>query len=200
MNLIAKINGCAPLCMHNGAGANPLDSREMPAFLQKKFGVKTFREAEKGLSTKRGKTDSDHKNLSVLGFYGSLYLVKETIVYPAKCLKAAIVTQAKHFKLGQQAKRAVSILLDAPLEFPNSKKGLDKLYDLHKYIEPVKVGQAKVVRTRAIFPIWSLEFKIQLVDKILNKQSLKEILEQGEFYGSLERRPDFGKYKLVSLK
>lgn len=199
--LKVKIEGVKPLILHNGQGANPIDNREMPNFLQKKFGCKLYREAIKPISSKRGKTEKDHINLSELSFYSSLYLNdKKQIILPAENLERMLETQAIANRKGATFKRAVSIDEDVILEFPNKNKPLKALYDLHKYIVMGVVSRSKVSVTRAIFPKWSATFKISYDPKQINEAEIKDNLALGEFYGSFERRPKFGRYKFKVVK
>ena len=199
-----KIEGISPLIMHNGMGANPIDPRKLPSFLKKRLGVEyeTYGEACKWLKKSRNKL---HDKLSVLGFYSSLYLnTEEQVIYPAECFERNIVELSKAFKdgrasLANKVRRAVSVLQDAILDFPNKKKPLKDLYDLHRYDTMVKVDKSKVPSTRAKFDQWSCEFLISFEPEELHQNQIKEILNKGVLYGSLERRPKFGRYKLVSM-
>ena len=198
--ITCKIEGISPLIFHNGEGANPVDQRVMPDFLQKKLGFKYFREG-KVLSSKKKKSDADHEKLAELGFYSSLYLNKSgKIVYPAKCFQRTILDQARESKLGRQVQRGVLVLQDSLLDFENKNKPLKDLYDLHRYDELVKVSTATTPRTRAIFEKWSAEFTIELATKVIDISTLKEILALGKLYGSCERRPRFGRYKVTKLQ
>ena len=200
-NFEITIKGITPLIMHNGAGASPTDPRELPGFLKKEMGCGTFLEATKNLSKKRGKSEEDHAKLAKLGFYSSLYLnAVGKIIYPSKCLEKMIHEQSKETKQGRVVQRGVIVPEDALLDFPNKNKSLEELYSLHRYDELVKVSQATTPRTRAIFPEWSCTFKVELVAKVIDLATLKDILELGRVYGSLERRPKFGRYELVEVK
>ena len=192
------ITGTTSLIMHNGEGANPNDSRELPDFLKEKYGVKTFKDAIKPLSSKRGKSEKDHESLAELGFYSSLYLnEKNQIIYPSECLEKMIQTQAKETKLGKVVTRGLSVPSDALLDFPNKDKPLEELYHLHKYQKLVTVSQSKTLRTRAEFPTWSCTFDIEFNMNVISEKTIFEILALGEFFGSLERRPKHGRYKLT---
>ena len=199
--VLVKIKGVSPLIMHNGAGANPIDPRKLPDFLKAKFGCDTFLEATKTLTKKRNKSEADHAKLAELGFYSSLYLNKDNkLIYPARCFERAILDQSKELKQGQIVKRGVVVPEDALLDFPNKNKKLKDLFALHRYDTLVKVSQSTTPRTRAIFPDWSCAFKIELVSKVIDLVTLKDILALGLIYGSLERRPRYGRYKVVSCK
>ena len=201
--LAVVIAGTTPLIMHNGAGASPTDSRELPDFLKKKTGFKTFGEASENLKKKR---DKNHELLAEVGFYSSLYLDENNkVIYPALCLERMIVEQSKEFKDGRaslapKARKAICVTENALLEFPNKNKPLKDLFDLHRYDTIVKISMAKTPRTRAKFDEWSCEFKVELMSKLIDEGTFEEILKLGTFYGSLERRPRFGRYNVVSVK
>ena len=108
--------------------------------------------------------------------------------------------QAKATKKGQLVKRGVTVPNDALLDFPNKKKPLKSLYDLHKYKTLVVVSQSKAPNTRAIFPIWSCEVTIEFNPTVISKAELKDTLKLGEIYGSLERRPRYGRYRFAEMK
>ena len=195
-----NIKGKTPLILHNGAGAAPNDPRVLPDFLQKKFSAKTFGEAGK-LSTKRNKTDADHEKLAELGFYSSLYLDdKGRIILPSVNLEKMIHDQSKELKLGRIFQRGLMVPENAVLDFPNKKKKLKDLFELHRYDCLVKVSQSTTPRTRAIFPEWSCVFTVELVAKVVDLSTLKEVMDLGEIYGSFERRPRHGRYKVVSIR
>lgn len=197
-----EFTGVKPLIMHNGKGADPLDDRKMPDFLQKEWsGLKTFRDAKNSLKNKRGKTDKDLLKLSRVDFYSSLYLnSKNQIIVPSENIQRAIETQAKNLKKGTIAKQAVFIHLDSILEFKNKNKSFKSLYDSHKYITLVKIAQSKTLSTRAIFNQWSFVSKIQYNNSLMDRETLLDILNLGEVYGFMGRRPQFGHYKIKVLK
>ena len=64
----------------------------------------------------------------------------------------------------------------------------------------VRVGQARVMRTRPIFPHWQLEFKILWDDTELNAEQLRDIVEAAGKTGAGDWRPRFGRFRLESLK
>ena len=202
-NLKVKIVGTSPLIMHNGEGANPQDLRQLPDFLAKKTGCKTFGEAGSKLKKER---DKNHELLAEVGFYSSLYLNKKNkVIYPSMCLERMMVEQSKAFKDGRatlaaKAKRAICVNEDAELEFENKDKPLKELFDLHRYDTLVKVSMAKTPRTRAMFVNWSCVFFVELLSDLISLDMLQEVLKLGTVYGSLERRPKYGRYVLKEFK
>lgn len=195
-----EITGISPLIQHNGEGANPLDDRKLPDFLSKEIGYKTIKEASKAMVNKRKKTDKDHEILSKIGFYSSLYLSNTgKVLFPAECFYKAIETQAKSLKKGNLIRMGVNVLSDTDLCFPNKDKSLESLYSDHAYKAMVRVGMSKTLRTRAIFPEWSAIFKVEYNPITIEKGELKSILDLGKSFGCMERRPKFGRYKVVKF-
>ena len=85
--------------------------------------------------------------------------------------------------------------------FPDREKLKDQaLFDKHRYDTMVKVNMGMVASTRAIFPKWSVTFVVELLEHVLDQSQLKDILALGEYSGSLERRPEFGRFKVKSFK
>ena len=198
-----KIEGTSPLIMHNGMGSDPADPRELPVFLQKKTEMKTHGEAQSLKQQKNKKPEL----IALTSFFSSLYRNERgQIVYPAKCLKKMLVEGGKEFKVGRaslksKVQKAVTIINDAILVFPDSEKLKDQsLFDKHRYDTMVKVNMSMVASTRAIFPKWSVTFVVELLEHVLDQSQLKDILALGEYSGSLERRPEFGRFKVKSFK
>ena len=190
-----EIKGTSPLIIHNGAGANPIDPREMPDFLQKKFDCKRYIEAIKPLSSKKKKSETDFENLALLGFYSSLYLNdKGQIIIPAECFLAQIIKQSMDLRKGPLFKKAVTVPKDSVLEFENKSKPLKSLFEKHRYDSIVRIASAKTPRTRAIFNKWSFKIEIEFISDLLSKQDLIEVIDLGKFSGFLARRPQYGRY------
>jgi len=40
----------------------------------------------------------------------------------------------------------------------------------------VKVGQARVMRTRPMFPEWTLQFNVTYIDELINKRDIAEVI------------------------
>ena len=84
------IRGVAPLLMHNGQLANPMNK---------------FAKAMKAVTSKRKKTDEDHIELARLEFLGGLYADDQgRAVLPGEVIEGTIVAGAKKTKKGKDAK------------------------------------------------------------------------------------------------
>lgn len=178
------ISGLSPLIQHSGRLADPLD----PAT-----------QALARLTSKRKKTIDDHKALSKCEWYGGLYLLDGKVCLPGEVLEAALVEGAKKFKLGKVAKGGVMVSESAFLDFKGPKTP-DELWDHGGYVKraAVRVGQARVIRTRPIFPAWGCTFTVTWdPDLVKDERQIIEIAESAGQSGIGDWRPKFGRFEVV---
>src|ERR1700724_2686344 len=81
-----RMVGAAPLLMHNGCLADPLDERSINLA---------------AITGKRAKTRADHEEISRLEWFGGLWLNDKRPCLPAAAVKAALVDAASHAEEGQ---------------------------------------------------------------------------------------------------
>ena len=66
---------------------------------------------------------------------------------------------------------------------------------------PVKVGMARVVRTRPFFKGWSAQFTLNVMDNVANKDEVEGwIKDAGLYVGLCDWRPRYGRFKLMDFK
>jgi len=149
---------------------------------------------------KRAKTESDLEMMSKIEFAAGLYKnSKNEIVLPVHVLDATLIAGAKKFKLGPQAKAGIFVESDSILEFRDKGQPDEFLYE-NGYIHRVnvKIGQAKIMRTRPIFEEWSATLNINFDETIIDKDEiLKLISKAGEVVGLCDWRPRFGRFEIV---
>lgn len=194
-----KIIGRSTLMNHNVQLANPLNPI-----------VKMI----KSYSGKRKKTDEDLEVLSQLEWVGGLYTSEPfediqvsngivtpvgggACILPAVGIEAAIISAAKKFKLGTTFKSAILIDEDPIIDFPGKSKPIAELIRNPKYtdVRAVTVNRAKIMRTRPVFPDWSVSFDLQYLPDQISKQQIKDVLDVGgRVVGMFEYRPRFGSY------
>ncbi len=181
-----QIRGLTPLIMHSGRLADPLD--EATQALAK-------------LTSKRQKTIEDHKAVSKCEWYGGLYLdANGAPCLPGEVLEACLVEGAKKYKLGKVAKGGIIVAGDFALEY-DGPKNADKLWAHGGHLKRagVRVGTARVIRSRPIFPQWSCTFAIQWDPSLVkDEDQVHEIVESAGMSGVCEWRPKFGRFELVS--
>ena len=166
------------LLMHNGRLANPRDP---------------YAKALKEITAKKKKSDEDHEEVSRREFQGSLYHDDEVGPYlPGDALQAMIVEGSRKAKQGREFV-SVSVEEDlVPLQYqgPRDRDGLWK-EDRFVHVTGVKVGTARVMRTRPIFRNWKAAFTVTLEDDAtINPEDIERALTTaGRVVGIGDWRP-----------
>lgn len=181
------LTGEAPLLMHN-------------AQLSDKFNPIT-REMAKITAKRTKKTDDDEWELRRLEFMGGLYYDPDLGPFiPAENMEASLAKAAGLTRNGQDVKRGVRInTAQAPLMYdgPRDRDGLWNGGDTagHAHFASVKVGQARIIRTRPVFRKWMVEFDGIIDPNILDPESLDEFLgKAGTMIGLGDWRPRYGTF------
>lgn len=182
-----KITGVAPLLMHNGQLANPLNE---------------FSKQMKKISSKRDKTDADFEELARLEWYGSLYLSDGKPCLPGEILEAAFLTAAKKQKRGKQAQAGIICPKSYPLVYDGKRKPEELWADPeYRWTVGARVQQNRVMRTRPIFREWSCKIELQYDDSLLNEEEVNHLVRvAGEIVGVGDWRPKFGRFKVETSK
>lgn len=179
------IRGLTPLIMHNGRLADPLD----PAT-----------QALAKLTSKRNKTIDDHREVSKAEWYGSLYLDDDGLpCLPGEVIEAALVAGAKHYKLGKVAKGGIVVDGLFPLEY-NGPRSVDGLWKDGGFLKRagVRVGQARVIRSRPIFPDWECSFEIHWdPSTVKDEDTIFDIVKAAGNVGIGDWRPKFGRFEVL---
>lgn len=183
-----KITGIAPLIVHNGELADPFYS---------------FSSEIKKISGKRKKTDADHEMMAKLEWRGGLYINENKLIIPSECFEASLVGAAKLSRLGKDAARGLFVEDHLVIEgdgIPNAvtDEVLDEMYTSGKFTfrKGVRVGTAKVMRTRPIFGLgWFANAAIVFNDAVFNRQQIEDLaIAAGSQIGLCEWRPRFGRF------
>jgi hypothetical protein len=180
------IEGIAPLLMHNGQLANPLNP---------------FVKKMKALTSQRKKTDEVHAELSELEFRGGLYFSNEGVVgIPSEVIESCLIEGAKKSKLGKQFKSAIAVMENSPLDY-GEKLTVDQLWERNEEfadVRGVKVGTSRVMRTRPIFRNWRLEFEVSYNADLVNPEQIQlAVSDAGTQVGLCDYRPKFGRFQIV---
>lgn len=183
-----RIEGVAPLMMHNGQLADPTNGyvREI-----KKF------------TSKRKKTDDDHANIRELEWNGGLYLDgNDHPCIPADVLLGFVVNSSKKLKLGPKAKAGIfETKPNYPLTY-DGPKNVEKLFKDSRFVDvrSAKVGMARVMRTRPRFDEWSLDFELLFDSEIIDASEIRDIIViGGQQVGLCDYRPRFGRFVVGAL-
>ena len=186
MKFTARLRGTTPLVMHNGRLVNPLDPI-----------VKDI----KKITAKRKKTDDDHEAIARLEHRASLYLDPDVGPFiPGENIHRMLVDAGKPVKLGKRVTEAVLITSDVnPIAY-SGPRDADGLFGDRNYVlmVPVRVGTARTMRCRPIFPVWSCEATGFLDESLMDFGDLKQLAETGgAAIGLGDWRPRYGRFEVV---
>jgi len=184
-----RIAGTAPLIMHNGQLADPANE---------------WTRAVKEISGKRKKTEADYKEMARLEWMGALYLQDGCPCIPGHVFEAALIGKggaARKQKMGKQAAAGLYVTKNFPLiyEGPSDPKEL-WLDEKFRFVVAVKVGQARIMRTRPIFHEWSAEVEIEFDPDLVNADDVRLwVRTAGYEVGLMDWRPKFGRFDVTEI-
>lgn len=190
------IKGTSSIIQHNGAAG--LDTRS-PANIEK---------AE--IARKRGsnRTITDDERLRELECQVSLYLdASGAPTIPEAAVRACIETAARKMKQGPQVREGLIVTDIVSFDYDKERYGVtaDELGKTAQFTVPVKVGQARIERTRAKFDEWELTFRLDTDEELVDQQQLASWLDiAGRRIGLGDWRPEksgtYGRFETVSVK
>jgi len=186
IQITVELMGNQPLLCHNVELANPM-SRTAKAMAE--------------ISSKRKKTDADRLEMGRLEWFGGLYLAPgiEGPAFPTRSIKRCLIEGGRINKLGKQIERGLSFEdMFVPIAYGGSRD-LDNLYQSGDYtdVSMVRVGNARIARTRPKFTEWALVATGWMEDDILNVGDLQMIAAQaGRSVGVGDNRVNgFGRFR-----
>ena len=181
-----QLTSSAPLLMHNGQAANPLNK---------------WAKLSKQISSKRAKTDADHEEMARIDFLASLYMAPDGPVIPSYVLDAVLVNGAKKSKEGMIAKSGAFCLEHARLEYDGPRTA-EELWaeERFRHTALVRVGNAKVVRCRPVFNEWSAVVSVNIENTIVNPARVDDWWKvAGTQVGLCDWRPQHGRFTAVRI-
>ena len=184
--------GVSPLLCHNGQTADPRN---------------TYSKAIKAISGKRKKVDADYDEMARLEWLAGLYLANDDLIIPDFVIESTMINGAKKSKRGPQAKCGLFFTEHASLEFAGkpdiiSDQTLAEMFASGDFTHTigVKVGMAKVMRTRPMFRRWSFKAIAQYDPDVLNLRDVEEIAgDAGKLVGLGDWRPKHGRFEAEVL-
>jgi hypothetical protein len=182
-SLTLRIVGAAPLVMHSGALANPLSpaSKEL-----------------KKITKKRPKTDADIEYMSRVEWTGGLWLSHGHPCIPGEAIEAAFVQAARKSRRGAIAKAGMISPGDWPIEY-DGPRDLAALWEDESFrlVAGVRVGQARIMRTRPIFHRWAATVTFEYLDDQLDESDVIDLLRiAGRLIGVGDWRPRYGRFEV----
>jgi len=181
-----KLTSLAPLIMHNGQTADPLNK---------------WSKLIKQTSSKRNKTDSDYEEMAHLEFIAGLYLDENGPIIPSFVIDSVVVNGAKKSKEGQSAKSGCFCLKHARLDY-DGPRTVNELWadERFRFSKKVRVGQASVQRMRPIFTDWSTIITLQYEDTLVNLSRVDAWLDAASTQvGLCDWRPQYGRFTVERL-
>jgi hypothetical protein len=183
-----RFKGVSPLLCHNGQTADPRN---------------TYAKAMRAVSSKRKKTDADFDELARLEWLAGLYRTNDDLVIPDYVIESTMIGGAKKSKRGPQAKCGLFFTEHASLQFAGkpdaiTDETLAEMFASGDFTHTigVKVGMAKVMRTRPIFRNWSINAIAQYDPDVLNLRDVEEIAtDAGKLVGLGDWRPKHGRFE-----
>lgn len=180
------LTGTAPLLMHNGQLADPLN-----AFVKKL----------KEITKKRQKTEEDLREISRLEWRGGLYFDASLgPVIPSEMIDACLVEGAKKRKLGKAFKSSV-FAVNGPYKLiykgPRDEAGLWS-DDAFRSVMSARVGTSRIMRCRPKFEQWSLKIEVMLLPGEVNPSDVADAIEAaGAMVGLGDFRPRYGRFTVT---
>lgn len=190
-----RIDGTAPIIMHNGAAG--IDPR-LPENLEKKQ-----------IASKRAgnRTEEDDLRLRELEVMTSLYVDDNgRPTLPATCFRAMLETSARKMKQGAQVREG---LIVEECEFFDYDEDLgttpEELSKTVQFTVGVVVNRARILRTRARFDQWGAVFVVDGDEELVDKLHLETWLKiGGKRIGLGDWRPEksglYGRFETTSIK
>jgi hypothetical protein len=179
--LTYKLTSSAPLIMHNGQTADPLNK---------------WAKALKQISSKRMKTDADFEEMARIEFMAGLYMGQDGPIVPANLIDALILNGAKKSKEGVRSKSSCFCLKHARLEYDGPRTAQELWEDdRFRFSSIVRVGQARVNRMRPIFNDWSAVVTLNVEDTLIDPARVTEwLVAAGNQVGIGDWRPQYGRF------
>jgi hypothetical protein len=181
-----KLDGVAPLIVHNGSLADPMNP---------------IVQAMKRETCLRKKTDETHIEIARLEFLGSLYLENNIPVIPGEAIEAMLISasgvqKAKAiFKAGMFCEGSFPIEYDGPTD-------PDGLWADKRFVSTVgaRVMKARIMRTRPIFKNWSITVEVSYFPSVISESQITSAMEHaGTFIGLCDWRPRYGRFEAKKI-
>jgi len=187
--IVFEIRGIAPTIMHNGQMCNPMN-----VFVRK---IKEL--TAKG----KKKTDDDLIEIARLEFLGSLYLDdKNEPCWPGENIETMVRSAARTERRGKEVEKALICESNWALIYEGPRNP-EKLWEDERFrlYVPSRVGPARVMRSRPIFTAWRLNFTMNYLPSLVNREDVIRWVEiAGREIGLSEWRPKHGRFEVVSAK
>lgn len=181
-----QLSSSAPLIMHNGQMADPMN----------KWSI-----ALKKITSKKVKTDADHEEIARIKFLASLYLSPDGPILPSYVIEATLINAAKKTKEGQTAKSAFFCPTHATLEYDGPRDANSLWADEQfRFFALVVVNRARVPNMRPVFNNWTCTVEVSVENTLANPSRVDEWMNvAGTQVGMCDWRPRYGRFTAQRL-
>lgn len=185
MKIRITLTGTSPLLMHNSRLSDPLD---------------TYAKELKVFTSKKRKTEEDHRTMSEIEFKGGLYIHKESNgpYVPGINVLRSLVEGGRINKLGKDVERGLRLTLDSnecPLVYKGPRDVAGLWADEESFVSRMSVknpgNSSRVMRTRPIFKEWALEAEFEVDPGIITSLDVMQQIatNAGQLAGLGDYRP-----------
>lgn len=139
--------------------------------------------------------------MAKIEFMAGLYLSTDGPYLPAHMIDAVLINGAKKSKEGITAKSAAFCSGPALLQY-NGPRDAEALWqdENFRFSVPVRVGNARVIRTRPKFDNWSAIITIDFEPSLVNEARIDDWLNKaGSQIGLGDWRPQHGRFYVQRL-
>ena len=176
-----QLTGCRPLLMHSGRLADPLDP--------------IARDLAK-LTGKRLKTAADHEEIARVEWNGSLWLSGGKPCIPSEAIEGTFINAARSRRKAKAACAGIMVMEACPLQY-DGPSDLDELWEdpAFRLRRPVRVRNARPIRTRPRFAEWRVKTTVNFTPSLLDRAEVLEIFAiAGAQEGIGDWRPKYGRF------
>jgi hypothetical protein len=175
-----QLVGVAPLLMHSSRLADPLDPQRVKLA---------------AITSKRLKTQSDHRRIAELEWHACLWLHEGMPCLPAEAVEGAFVQAAKTRNKGKIARAALAVDRPALLHYEGPKT-VEGLWNdpAHALRAMVRVQKALTARTRPRFPNWTARISATFLVTLMNRSEVLDYFRIAGALGIGDWRPRYGKF------
>lgn len=151
------------------------------------------------ITRKKGsnRTIADELRIKELETERSCYFEKGRFALPSTLVRAVIEKAARSLKQGPQVRRGLWVTSSLGFDFLNSDWSREKLLKTSyengglQHSVPVRVGQSRVLRTRALFQEWTAKYALETDPEQVDESQLRDWLRiAGQQIGVGDWRPD----------
>lgn len=183
MNFRISMTGTQPLLMHNAQLSDPLNR---------------YAKALAEITSKRKKTDEDHREMARREWAGGVYFEPVGYIHiPGANIERMLLDAARLSRDGKSVERGLFVTdQHCRVEFDGPQE-LTKLIDdeNYRFRASIKVGQQRVMRTRPMFRQWSLVAEGVFDEEQITPDRLPLFAERGgRLVGLGDWRPRYGRF------